>query len=116
MSTGMEKGGRYWGACRLEERFGVTTGVGGIWVPVGVGKWKVLGSPSLWGYAGPGVPLLMGDRSGGARVPWCQGDAPTLDSEGGPVLHLPARGAGPAHVHALSPRRQLRHPAGTQPG
>lgn len=75
--------------------------MGSIRVPVGA-----LGGETR----GPGVPLLVGDSSG--RVPWCL----TLDSEGGPVLCLPAWGAGPAHVHALGSHRQLWHPVGTQPG
>lgn len=99
------------GACRFEERFGVTMGIEGYQgacvykemegagVPLGVGTWVSRGA------------LGGGGQVRGVGV--SPGDAPTLDSEGGPVLCLPAQGTGPAHVHALGPRRQLRHPAGT---
>lgn len=97
----------------------------GTRVPIGVGKWghrgahgdggdESLGAPGSGEMEGPRVPVFMGDRLGGAHVHRCMGAAPTLDGEGGPVLRLPAWGAGPAHVHPLCPPRQLRYPAGTQ--
>jgi len=63
----------------------------------------------------PGCHCPWG-QVGGCPCPRGAGAAPTLDGEGGPVLRLPARGVGPAHVHPLRAPRQLRHPAGTQPG
>lgn len=127
---GMGSDGGYQGAHGRWKR-------GDIEVSMGMGRWGVPGCPWAWGgrsvgasgfgrWGFPGHQVFRGARSGGARsegaglrdshVPWHTGAAPTLDGEGGPVLRLPARGAGPAHVHSLRPPCQLRYPAGTQPG
>lgn len=56
-----------------------------------------------WGLRGSEVLLFAGSGQ------W----APTLHGECGPVLHLPMKSAGPAHVHPLCPLCQLWDPAGT---
>lgn len=111
--TGVGRDGGHPGSPRVQ-------GNGGYWGVLGfprAGGGGVSGFPWIRGPGGPGVPVFEGDRSGGCPRPRsARGAAPTLDGEGGPVLCLPARGAGPARVHPLRPPRHLRNPAGTQTG
>lgn len=60
MSTGMGKGRRYWGACRLEERFRVTMGIGDYQTTCvcremeGAGGSLSVGTLGSWGAFGGG--------------------------------------------------------------